>query len=173
LEFLSIAGTSATVNATMRMSDGTEQSATVPVDLAAGGGEAFGLSGFVISANLTTGDSIYMTGFGDVTIKGETTRTYAGARRTAVYTSISQSVPYHGEVQLTYYWDKLTGVLVGAATTASGITATAKAIETNMWEASPPAVGMAWWLWVIIAAVVVGVVIFFVRRRGAARTREA
>jgi hypothetical protein len=88
LEFLSVEGTGATVNATMHMSDETEQSDTVPVDLAAGGGEAFGLSGLVISANLTTGDSVYMTGFGDVAIKGETTRTCAGARRTVVYTSL-------------------------------------------------------------------------------------
>jgi len=52
VEFLSVEGTSATVRVTMRMSDGTEQSDTVPVDVVAGGGEAFGLSGFVIPANL-------------------------------------------------------------------------------------------------------------------------
>jgi len=159
LEFLSVEGTSATVRVTMHMSDGTEQSDTVPVDLAAGGGEALGLSGFVISANLTTGDSLYMTGYGDVAIEGETTRTYAGARRTVVYASISQ----YG---LTYYWDKLTGVLVEASTTYSGITATAKATETNMWEATT--IRMPWWPWIIVAAVAVGLGIFFVRRRRAA-----
>jgi hypothetical protein len=156
LEFLSVEGTGATVNATMRMSDGTEQSDTVRVDLAAGGGEAFGLSGFVISANLTTGDSVYMTGYGNVTIAGETTRTYAGASRTVVYASISQ----YG---LTYYWDKLTGVMVESSTTYSGITATAKATETNMWEAAPPAVGMTWWLWVIVAAAIVALAIVVYR----------
>jgi alpha-tubulin suppressor-like RCC1 family protein len=136
LEFLSVEGTSANVRATMRMSDGTEQSDTVPVDVGAGGGEAFGLSGFVISANLTTGDYVYITGYGNVAIEGETTRTYAGARRTVVYASISQSVPYQGEVQLTYYWDKLTGVMVESSTTYADITATAKATETHMWEAT-------------------------------------
>jgi hypothetical protein len=156
LEFLSVEGTSATTRATMHMSDGTEQSDTVPVDCAGGGGEAFGLSGFVIAANLTTGDSVYMSGYGNVTIAGKTTRTYAGASRTVVYASISQ----YG---LTYYWDKLTGVMVESSTTYSGITATAKATETNMWEASPPAVGMAWWLWVIVAVVVVALALVIYR----------
>jgi hypothetical protein len=162
LEFLSVEGTIANVRVTMHMSDGTEQSDTVPVDVVSGG-EVPGLSGGIISANLTTGDSVYMSGFGNVTIKGETTRIYAGARRTVVYTSISQSIPYQGEVQLSYYWDKLTGVLVEASTTSSGITATAKATETNMWEAAPPAVGMAWWLWAIVAAAIVALAIVVYR----------
>jgi hypothetical protein len=162
LEFLSVEGTTANVQVTMHMSDGTEQSDTVPVEVATGGGEAFGLSGFVISANLTTGDSFYITGYGNVAIEGETTRTYAGARRTVVYTSFSQYV-----AQFTYYWDKPTGVLVEASiiyTDYTDITATAKAIETNMWEATT--VGMPWWPWIIVAVAAVGLVIFFVRRRG-------
>jgi len=165
LEFLSVEGTSANVRVTMHMSDGTEQSDTVPVDVVAGGGESFGLSGFVISTNLTTGDSVYITGYGNVAIEGETTRTYAGARRTVVYASISQSVPFQDEVQLTYYWDKQTGVMVEASTTYTDITATAKATETNMWEATT--VGMPWWPWIIVAAAA-GLGIFFVRRRRAA-----
>jgi len=168
LEFLSVAGTSATVQVTLHMSDGTEPSETVPVDIAAGGGEAFGFSGFVISTNLTTGDSIYMSGFGDVAIEGETTRTCAGARRTVVYASVSQSIPYQGEVQFTYYWDKLTGVMVEASMTYADITSTDKATETNMWEAT---VRMPWWPWIIVAVAAVGVVIFFVSRRRVARTK--
>ena len=169
LEFLSVEGTTANVQATLHMSDGTEQSDTMPVDVAGGGGEVFGLSGFVIPPNLTTGDSVYMTGFGDVAIEGETTRTYAGARRKVVYASISQSVPFQDEVQLTYYWDRLTGVMVESSTTYADITATAKATETNMWEATT--VRMPWWPWIIVAVAAVGLVIFFVRRRRAARTR--
>jgi hypothetical protein len=160
LEFLSVEGTSATTRATMHMSNGTEQSDTVPVDVVEGGGEVFGLSGAVISANLTTGGSIYMTGFGNVAIEGETTRTYAGANRTVVYASISQD-----GVQLTYYWDKLTGVLVEASTTYAEFTGTGKATETNMWEATT--IQMPWWPWVIVA-VVVGLVLFFFRRKRAA-----
>jgi hypothetical protein len=166
LEFLSVEGTSANVRVTLPMPDGTEQSVTVSVDLREGGGEALGLSGVVISANLTTGDSVYMTGYGNVTIEGETTRTYAGARRTVVYASTSLSIPYQDEDQLTYYWDKLTGVVVEMSTTYSGMTITAKVTETNMWEATT--VRMPWWPWIIVAAVAVGLVIFFVRRKRAA-----
>ena len=158
LEFLSVEGTNATVRATLHISDGTEQSDTAPVDVVAGG-EALGLSGFVISANLTTGDSIHMTGYVDLVIEGETTKTYAGARRTIVYASFSQY-----EVQFNYYWDKLTGVIVEASTTYPDITVTAKITETNMWEATT--IRMPWWPWIIVAvAAVVGIVIFFVRRR--------
>jgi hypothetical protein len=102
----------------------------------------------VIPANSKTGNSIYISGYGNVTIEGETTRTYAGASRTVVYASISQ----YG-TQLTYYWDKQTGVMVEASTTSGGITATAKATETNMWEAAP--IWMQWWLWAIVAVVIV------------------
>jgi len=52
----------------------------------------------VIPANLTVGDTIYITGYGNVTIANETTGTYAGASRTIVYASFSQ----YG-IQLTYY----------------------------------------------------------------------
>jgi hypothetical protein len=129
VEFLSVEGTAATVRVTMHMSDGTEQNTTIPVDVV-GGGQAFGLSGFVIPANLTTGDVVYMSGYGNVTIAGETTSSYAGASRTVVYASFSQ----YG-TQLTYYWDKLTGVILEASTTSGTMIATGKVTETNMWQA--------------------------------------
>jgi len=156
LEFLSIENTSATVQVTMHLSDGTEQSDTVPVEVSTGNGEAFGLSGFVVPANLTTGDSFYLTGYGNLAIEGETTRTYAGARRTVVYASFTQYIAY-----FTYYWDKLTGILMEASIIYPEMTLTAKAIETNMWEATT--VRMPWWLWVIIAAAT-GAVAFAVYR---------
>ena len=163
LEFISVEGTSASVNVTLGMSDGQELRDTVPVDLGEGGGEAFGLAGFVISPNLRRGDSVYFSGYGDVTIEGETTRTYAGARRRVVYASFSQSVPPQSEVQLSYYWDKQTGVMVEASTTWEDMTATCKATETNMLETAPAAVGVEWWLWVIIA-VAIAATIFAVYR---------
>ena len=151
VEFLTVEGTNATVRVTMHMSDRTDQNDTVPVIVGAGGGEAFGLSGFVIPANLTAGGSVYISGYRNITIEGETTRTYAGASRTVVYASFSQ----YG-TQLTYYWDKQTGVMVEASSSYSGITATAKATETNMWEAAPPtSIWMQWWLWAIVAIIII------------------
>jgi hypothetical protein len=162
LEFLSLNGTSANVRVTLHMSDGTEQINTVPVDVVAGD-EASALLGFVIPANLTTGDSIYMAGYGNVTIEGEATRTYAGANRTVVYASFSQD-----ETQAAYCWDKLTGVIVEISSTSPSITATAKATETNMWETAETTTGrLPWWPWIIVGVVAVGLVIFFMRRRGA------
>jgi parallel beta-helix repeat protein len=162
VEFLGVEGTNATVRVTMHMSDGTEQNATVPVDVVAGGGAFQGLSGFVIPANCTTGDSIYMSGYGNVTIAGETKRTYAGASRTVVYASFSQ----YG-TQLTYYWDKWTGVMVEASTTSGTMTGTGKATETNIWEAAPPApFWMEWWLWTIVAVVIVALAgVYFLKKR--------
>jgi hypothetical protein len=159
VEFLSVEGTNATVRVTMRMSDGTEQNATVPVDVVAGG-QAFGLSGFVIPANLTTGDIVFMSGYGNVTIEGETPRTYAGASRTVVYASFSQ----YG-TQLTYYWDKQTGVMVEASVTSGTMTGTGKATETNMWQAAPAFPIDPLILSVLIAIVIVIVIAIFLLRR--------
>jgi len=127
-EFLSVEDTTATACITLHMSDGTEQNQTLTGDLVTG--EIF--SGFVIPANSTTGDSIYIGGYGYVNIAGETRRTYAGASRTVVYASFLQY-----DIQLTYYWDKQTGVLVEASVVFGDITGAAKATETNMWQTQP------------------------------------
>jgi len=162
VEFLSVEGTNATVRVTMHMSDGTEQNATAPVIIGAGGGEAFGLSGFVIPANLTIGDTVYITGYGNVTIEGEATRTYAGASRTVVHASFSQ----YG-TQLTYYWDKQTGVMVEASVTSGGMTGTAKATETNMWEVAPSGllIEPTYILAIIIIIIAAATIAIIVRRK--------
>jgi len=163
LEFLSVNDTIANVQATVHLSDGTEQSDSGPIDVVSGS-QVPGLAGIVISANRTTGDSVYIVGYGNVAIEGQATRTYAGARRTVVYASFSQN-----ETQVTYYWDKLTGVIVEISSTSPGISGTAKATETNIWGAAPapPSVGMPWWPWIVVgvAAVAAGLGIFFTRRR--------
>jgi len=135
LEFLSVNGTIADVRATLRISDGTEPSNSGPIDVVSGS-EVPGLAGIVIPANRTTGDSVYIVGYGNVAIEGEASRTYAGANRTVVYASFSQD-----ETQVTYYWDELTGVTVEISSTSSDITATAKATETNMWGATETTTG--------------------------------
>jgi len=150
VEILSVEGTTASVRVTMHMSDGTEQSDTINVDVATGSGTFQGLSGFVIPANSKTGDTIYMSGYGNVTLDGETMKTCAGASRTVVYASFSQ----YG-TQLTYYWDKQIGIMVEASTISGGMTATAKTTETNMWEATTSPFWMQWWFYAIVAVVIV------------------
>jgi len=163
VEFLSVEVTNATVRATMHMSDGTEQNATMAVDVLAGS-QAFGLSGFVIPANLAVGDVVYMSGYGNLTIAGETTGSYAGAGRTVIYASFSQ----YG-TQLTYYWDRLTGAMVEASVVSGGVTATGKATETNMWQAASSGLPIEPIYFYILAAsvilIVVGAGAFIMRRR--------
>jgi hypothetical protein len=158
LDFLSVEGTRAIIRVTMPMPDGTEQSGNATVDLTAGGGEASGLSGFVIPASLTTGDSVYITGYGNMSIEGETTKNCVGASRTVVYASLSQN-----ETHLTYYWDKSTGIMVEASTTSGNVTMTVKAIETNMWETTTTR--LPWWVWVIVAVAIVAVAFTVYRLR--------
>jgi hypothetical protein len=164
LEFLSINGTIADVQATVHISNGSEQSDSGPVDVMSGS-RVPALAGILISANRTTGDSVYIIGYGNVAIAGEATRTYAGTNRTAVYAGFSQN-----ETQVTYYWDKLTGVMVEISSSSPGISGTVKAAETNMWGAAPvpPSMGMPWWPWVVmgVAAVAAGLAVFFKRREG-------
>jgi hypothetical protein len=165
VEFLSVEGTTATVRVTMNMSDETEQNATMPVDVVAGG-QAFGLSGFIIPANWTTGYSFNIgeAGFTSaVTIGGETTRTYAGASRTVVYASFWQYGTW-----LEYYWDKQTGVMVEASTTSGTVTGTGKATETNMWQAQPTGLPIdppVLYALIIAVVVIVAAVAFLVIRR--------
>lgn len=133
VEFLSVEETTVTARVTTHLSDGTESSENVTMDVEAGGGGT--LSGFIIPANSKVGDSINMTGLGPVTIEGKSTRTYAGASRTVVHASVSG---------ITFYWDKQTGVLVEA----SMVGATAKATETNLWQA-----GVSALLYVLVAVI--------------------
>jgi len=168
LEFLSLNGTIADVRATVHISNGSEQSDSGPVDVASGS-QVPGLAGILISANRTAGDSVYIVGYGNVAIEGEATRSYGGADRTVVSAGFSQN-----ETQVTYYWDKLTGVIVEISSSSPGISGTVKATETNMWGDAtvPPSVGMPWWPWIVVgvAAVAAGLAVFFTRRR---RTRQA
>ena len=171
LEFLSLNGTVANVRATVYISNGSEQSDSGPVDVMAGS-QVPGLAGILISANFTTGDSVYIIGHGNIAIEGETTRTYGETNRTVVYAGFSQN-----ETQATYYWDKLTGVMVEISSTTPGISGTLKATETNMWGTAPasPSEGMPWWPWIVVGVVAVagGLAVFFMRRRRTSRSEAS
>jgi len=167
LEFLSLNGTVANVRATVYISNGSEQSDSGPIDVMSGS-QVPGLAGILISANRTPGDSVYIIGYGNVAIGGEATRTYAGTSRTVVYAGFSQN-----ETQVTYYWDKLTGVMVEISSTTPGISGTVKATETNMWGTAPvpPPGSMPRWPWIVVGVVAVsgGLAVFFMRRRRTSR----
>ena len=170
LDVLGVQGSFVSLKVTMHMSDGTEQNATVPVDVSGqGGGSLPMLAGGIIPANSKAGDTLTLTGMGSVTIAGEDTRSYAGSDRPVVYASLSQS-----GAQLTYYWDKQTGILVEAEVTSGSMSATAKAMETNMWSAGslagPSLVGFPFYLILGLAAVAVlaGFAVLMRRRKSGA-----
>jgi len=159
-EFLNVEGTVATVRFTQHLSDGTQQSDTESLDIAYNT-EVPLLAGIVIQANQTIGDYVYIAGYGNITIEDEAIKTYAGANRTVLYTSFS-----HNEAEVTYYWDKLTGVMVELSSIYPELTATAKAARTNMWASTDStSEGMPWWPWIIVGVVAVGLAIFLVRRK--------
>jgi hypothetical protein len=165
LEFMSIEGTLVTVKYTQRQSDGTEQSDTATIDIVSNI-EVPELGGIVIPTDRAIGDYVYVAGRGNVVIEAEVIKTYAGANRTVVYTSFWPTEA----AQVTYYWDKLTGVMVELSSISPDFTAIAKVAATNMWGTT--AIGMPWWPWIIVGVVAVGLVIFFVRRKKPTRAKR-
>ncbi|MDH7606169.1 MAG: hypothetical protein QHH12_00150 [Candidatus Bathyarchaeota archaeon] len=128
-ECTSIAGTTVTLTMTMHMGDGTEHVETWTIDIATGSGNV--TFQVIIPANSKTGDTVKLMDFGDVTIAGETTGTYAGASRTFVYASFT------GEnEQYNYRWDKQTGVLLEISLTQGSASIAYKATATNIWQSS-------------------------------------
>ena len=117
IEVLRVQGTSVTFEATLTYSNGTQEAPTMTVDLGAG---ALG-EGFIIPANLNTGDTLgeYLT------ISGVEERAYIGVRRAVVYLTI---------LQITFFWDQKSGVLVEANMSFTDHTVTIKADKTNMWQ---------------------------------------
>ena len=196
IEFLSVeettvttCGTMVTMRGILLLSDGTEQNEIFTVNLADSSPWMYTpvfdtLSGFVIFANSTVGDTAWIgntTGkpcacitsdhgqcFGSK-IEGETEKIYVGTLRTVVYAEYSYVIKYGS---LTCYWDKQTGVLVEVHNSGSNGW-TAKATETNIWT-TPPAeeevvpFWMQWWFHVIVAVVIIalaGAVYLFLKKK--------
>lgn len=108
-----------------------EQNSTISIT--AGNGISSFYLGLIIPPNLTTDNSVYITPFGNKTIAGETSRSYANMQRTIVYTSFSS-----GASQFTYYWDKQTRVLMELSVIYGSVVEAANLITTNMWQAQSP-----------------------------------
>jgi hypothetical protein len=133
IEFLSVTETTVTFNQTHHMSSGAEQSEIIMLDVASGVGNA--TFQILIPANSKTGDAInIITDEGNhttITLSGEKTGNYAGATRTLVYASLQQ-----GDTQVSYYWDKQTGVLLEIKLSQGSAFIAYKATSTNIWQAS-------------------------------------
>jgi hypothetical protein len=155
-EFLSVEGTNATVEATMRLSDGTEKIETMTVDTVSGSD-----TGLIIPSNSKTGDSIYISNQGNLTIEDETTLTRTGVKRTAVHASSSNSTH-----DFACYWDKQTGIMLEERNTINDMTTIYRVNDTNMWQTqSPERPADLTVLYVIIIVVAIVVALIFLRTR--------
>jgi hypothetical protein len=123
-----ISGTNITGQTTAHYKNGTETTMGVWKDVNTGSGN---MSVFVISANLTSGDSWYnSSSITSVTINETVPRTYSGVDRDINHLNLTSSSGGQNE-SLNFYWDKSTGVLVeelqqitnqtGAYTTTSSV----------------------------------------------------
>jgi hypothetical protein len=133
IEFLSVTETTVTFRETSHMSDGAEQSEIRMLDAASGAGNA--TFQILIPANSKTGDTIQIVAdegnYTVITLSGEKTGNYAGATRTLVYASLPQ-----GDTQVSYCWDKQTGVLLEIKLSQGSAFIAYKATSTNIWQAS-------------------------------------
>jgi hypothetical protein len=156
MEFLNVAGTDVTVNATIYTASLTESNKTTTIDLASQESQDdftmdpwFNGRVYFIPGGLGTNDTVYLgQRFGFVTIVGETTVSYAGANRRVIYANFtSQGNNY------VFYWDKQTGVLAEGAETFGVGFIDVLVSGTSMWSAD-----FLWWLWIIVAiAIALGV----------------
>lgn len=106
---------------TVNYSNDTREEVTATLNLETG---QLG-DGFIIPANLNTGDTFLDKNVGNVTINGVEERTFAGATRTVVYAEIVESV---------YYWDKATGILVEGTVQSPEYTMNTAVDKTNIWQ---------------------------------------
>ena len=111
---------------------------------------------FIIPSNFNIGDEFYNPSIGNITITTIEQRTFAGSERTVV----SAVTPY-----TTYYWDRQTGILVQATTTApigfntgfgisQGFTVYTKASGTNIWQPQILGLDLSVFYTLIVAVVV-------------------
>lgn len=155
MEFLSVEGANVTVNATLYTSSLTLMSETKTVDLTSQNSEDdimlnpwFNARTYFIPAGLNVTDSVYLGQvFGEQNITGETTKSYAGADRTVVFTNFTlQGNNYF------FYWDKQTGVLTEGLEYIGAVYNDVLVSDTNIW--SPPIIWPVL-VWVAVAAAIV------------------
>lgn len=134
LEFTNVKGTNVTVQITAPTTIGVGGlfTQTITGDIAMGifPGVSAIFKALAIQPHRTIGDSVYVTDFDNVTITGETIMTYAKENRTVIYSIFSQS-----GIQLAYYWDKQTGIVLEASSsTLDGGSEGIIAVNTNIFQ---------------------------------------
>jgi hypothetical protein len=81
--------------------------------------------GFFVPVDFNLGDQFYSEYQGNITITSIWQLEIGGILRTVISATSNQT---------TYYWDRQTGILVGATTTFPSFTLFTKTAETNLWQ---------------------------------------
>lgn len=172
MEFLSVEGANVTVNATLYTSSFlTIMSETKTIDLTSRDVQDdimldswFNARVYFIPAGLGINDSVYLgQEFGNQTIFGETTKSYAGADRTVIFTNFT----WQGN-NYVFYWDKQSGVLTEGLKYLGAEYSDVLVSETNMWSAPI----LPWLLlWVSIAVAIALGVLSSIRRSASKKLR--
>jgi len=149
MEIKDVQGKSMSVEITVEYSNGTQEAMTTTLNLETG---QLG-DDFIIPANLNSGDTFFDKNVGNITISSVEERPYAGATRTVAHAVTAET---------TYYWDKVTGVLVEGNSQFPEYTMNTIVDKTNIWQ--PQLLGLdptVFYALVIGASVLIVVVLAF------------
>jgi hypothetical protein len=169
MDFLRVEGANITVNATLYTTSLTLVSETKTIDLTSQNGQEdvmldpFNARVYFIPAGLNVNDTVYLGRvFGEKTIIGETTKSYAGAVRTVLFTNFT----WQGNNYF-FYWDKQTGVMTEGLKYVGAVYTDVLVNDTNIW--GPPIIWSVLLWFAVALAVVLGVLS---SRRSASKKRQ-
>ncbi|MCW4039727.1 MAG: hypothetical protein NWE83_03130 [Candidatus Bathyarchaeota archaeon] len=124
LDFINIEASIATVQTRIQLSDGNKITDVGPINIETGSN-----TGFIIPANTSVTDHVFIHGFGNLSIATETTSIYTGVDRLIVsahYTNATHS--------LHIIWDKQTGMMLEQDITLYDSTTFMKILDTTIWQ---------------------------------------
>ena len=149
IDVTAVQGSKINIDVQTGYANGTLYPEKVPLNLATG---AIG-DGFFVPTNLNLGDQFYSEYQGNMTIISIWQLEVGGALRTVISATSNQT---------TYYWDRQTGILVGATTSFPSFTLFTMTSGTNLWQ--PQIIGLESTVFYIflIAIVIVLVAIFVI-----------
>lgn len=124
LEFTSIDGVIASVRTVIHLTDGNEINEIGSINIESGSN-----TGFIIPANTSVADHIFIRGYGNISVADETTSVYTGVDRLIVSTHYSNAT--HA---LQIFWDKQTGLMLEQDITIEGSTTFMKISDTKIWQ---------------------------------------
>jgi hypothetical protein len=158
IDFVNVSGAALTLSITNTLPSGEEltpQSLSIDLTTSEDSWISYPLvsaRALIVPNGTSVGDYVYLGFFGNETIVGQTTGTYADVDRTVVYANFSFQLTGTVGNQYTFYWDKQTGVLVEATNSYESLSLwSLSTVDTSMWIG-----GIGWWFWVIVVGVVAG-----------------